>query len=239
MGFAMAGAVVAGSLIAANASSSAASAQENAANSANDTQKEIYDQNRADAMPWHDAGVGALNTLQTQQADLNRSFTTEDLQADPGYAFRMSEGQKAIERSAAARGGLDSGATMKALNNYAQNSASGEFQNAYNRFTNDQTNRFNKLATIAGVGQTANGQMSQSGQNYADQSSANTLAAGNAQAAGTIGQANAINNGIGTGMNSWMNYQMMNRYAPQTTTTGTTGNSVYNPDSNSFSMGGE
>jgi hypothetical protein len=60
-------------------------------------------------------------------------FRAEDLQVDPGYGFRLSEGLKALERSAAARGGLLSGGTGKALTRYGQEMASQEFGNAFNR----------------------------------------------------------------------------------------------------------
>jgi hypothetical protein len=64
-------------------------------------------------------------------------FTAENFQADPGYGFRLSEGLKALERSAAARGGLLSGGTGKALTRFGQDMASQEFQNAYGRAFNE------------------------------------------------------------------------------------------------------
>ena len=64
-------------------------------------------------------------------------FTAENFQADPGYAFRLSEGLKALERSAAARGGLLSGGTGKALTRFGQEMGSQEFQNAYGRAFNE------------------------------------------------------------------------------------------------------
>lgn len=60
-------------------------------------------------------------------------FDPSQVQIDPGYQFRLSEGLKALERSAAARGGLLSGATGKALTRYGQEMGSQEFQNAYGR----------------------------------------------------------------------------------------------------------
>ncbi len=157
-------------------------------------------------------------------------FTMNDFQADPGYQFRLDEGQKALERSAAARGGLMSGATMKALTRYSQGVASDEFQNAYNRFNNDRTNRFNRLASLAGTGQTANNQLAQAGQNYANQVSANNAAMGNAQAASSIASGNAVNNAIGTGMNTWMQYQMMNRAFPQASSSGGSSSAGFQTD---------
>ena len=123
--------------------------------------------------------------------DLTRRFTNEDFVKDPGYDFRMQEGQKALERSAAARGGLQNGGTMKALAEYGQGFASNEYGNAYNRFTNDQSNRFNRLSSIAGMGQNATNANAAAGQNYAGQVSNNIIGNANAQGAAGIAQGNA------------------------------------------------
>ena len=85
----------------------AVNAQTNAANAANDTQRYMDDTTRKDYQPYLDAGKTALG--QMQDPSFNKSFTMADFTADPGYAFRMAEGQKAIERSAAARGSLPLG----------------------------------------------------------------------------------------------------------------------------------
>ena len=68
-------------------------------------------------------------------------FTMEKFQEDPGYAFRMSEGLKALDRTAAARGGLISGSALKAASRYGQDMASQEYQNAFNRY--NQNRAFN------------------------------------------------------------------------------------------------
>lgn len=107
-----------------------------------------------------------------------------DYQADPGYGFRMSEGMKALERSAAARGGLMSGGTGKALQRFGQDLASQEYQNAYNRFRDTQGLRRNALAGVVGYAPTAAGAMTTSGQNFANQ--ANQLAMTNAANQGNL-----------------------------------------------------
>lgn len=71
-------------------------------------------------------------------ASAMRNFGASDFQADPGYAFRLSEGMKALDRTAASRGGLLSGATLKGAQRYGSDLASQEYGNAYNRF---QANR--------------------------------------------------------------------------------------------------
>jgi hypothetical protein len=198
---AIGGSAVAGigsALIQSGAASDAANKQSAAADKANSLQEKMYNQNRADNEPWRQAGIGALSDL--GNADFKRDFTASDFQKDPGYDFRMQEGQKALERSAAARGGLQSGGTLKALSRYGQDYASGEYQNAYNRFNADRDRRFGRLSSLAGVGQNATAQNSAGATNYANQVGSNNIGAANAQAAAGMASANAWGNtlsGIG------------------------------------------
>lgn len=153
---------------------------------------------------------------------LQKKFGMEDFQADPGYQFRLDEGNKGIERSAAARGGQLSGATMKALARFGQDTASNEYQNAYNRFNNDQSTQFNRLSGIAGTGQQQVNALGQAGQNYANsvgnntmntanRIADNTIGVGNARAGSYMATANGINNAIGTGINTWQQQQYLNK----------------------------
>ena len=149
------------------------------------------------------AAAGKNKERSADFGSLANNFTLADYQADPGYAFRLAEGQKALERSAAARGGLYSGRAMKDMNAYAQGQASQEYGNAYNRYQSNQNNQYNRLASIAGVGQTANNALAQSGQNYANQvgnltmtNAANqgnaALVGANARMSGYAGLGNAL-----------------------------------------------
>lgn len=124
-----------------------------------------------------------------------------DFQGDPGYQFRQQEGQAGVENSAASRGMLLSGATLKALSRYNQDYASNEFGNAYNRYNMNQEKRFNRLASVAGIGQNAANTVASAGMNYANNASQNILGAGNATAAGYMGAANAISGGLSQGAN--------------------------------------
>ena len=168
-------------------SDQALSAQQGAVRDSNNTQRYMFDQQRADAQPWRDAGAKALTGL--QDADYQRDFSASDFQQDPGYQFRMDEASKALERSSAARGGLTSGRFMKELMRQNQGMASEEYNNAYNRFNADRDRRFGRLSQIAGVGQTANTQVAQAGQNYANAYSQNVQGGANAVAAQAMGQA--------------------------------------------------
>ena len=100
---------------------------------------------------------------------LLESFDMDKFQADPGYQFRLDEGNKAIERAAAARGQYFDPTTVKALSDYSGNQANQTYDNAYNRFNNDQNSIFNRLAAVSGIGQNANTTMVNSGANYANQ----------------------------------------------------------------------
>ena len=231
----------------AGATRDATAAQQQAQRESIDFQREQAGIARADQQPWRDAGQSALTQL-TQRTgaggDLmhpSRAFSTPfNFQADPGYAFRQSEGAKGVERSAAARGGLLSGATLKAMSRYGQDSASAEYSKAFDRyqveqggqFSRDQTtqtNQFNRLASVAGVGQTAANNTSSAaqtlGQSVGSTISAggNALAskimgAGNARASGYVGQANALTGAIGQGANFYQGQQymkMLNQRQPQ------------------------
>lgn len=196
----------------ANAATEASKTQLQAQREANDLQWKMYDQSRQDAEPWRTAGMGMLSQLSTglqPGGEFNRNFGMADFQADPGYAFRQAEGQKAIDSSAAARGSSLSGATLKALTRYGQDTASGEYQNSYNRWNNDVSNRFNRISNVAGTGQQASQQIAQQGQNTAsniaqgnmntaNQVASNTIGAGNARASGYITAGNSVGNTFGS-----------------------------------------
>jgi len=106
--------------------------------------------------PYQAAGTDALGTLRTLMApggDLTKTFTAADMAAyDPGYAFRMNEASKALQASAAARGGALGGGAAKALANYQQNLASSEYGSAFDRFMAQQKTRFDRLNTLVNMG---------------------------------------------------------------------------------------
>ena len=195
-------AIIGSSLLGSRAASSAASTQAAAADRAADVQREIFERQVELGRPYREAGEQALNKLIPLATEYT-PFGMQQFQADPGYAFRLSEGQKALERSAAARGGLMGGATGKALARFGQEMGSQEYQNAFNRYQAERQARLNPLQSLAGVGQTAAqnlaGQAGQFGSNLAE-----TIGAGaQARASGYMGAANAITGGLG----QYMNYQ--------------------------------
>jgi hypothetical protein len=192
-------AIIGSSLLGSNAASNAASTQANAANRAADLQQKQYEQTRQDQMPWMQAGQRALGKLET--ASDYTPFGMSQFTQDPGYAFRLKEGQRALDASAAARGGLISGNALRAAQGYGQEMGSQEYQNAFNRYQAERQARLGPLQSLAGVGQTTAQQLGAAG-------AANAGAVGNyltggaaAQAAGQVGGANAVTGGLGTYLN--------------------------------------
>ena len=127
---------------------------------------------------------------------LMHNFTNADFVEEPGYQFRLSEGLKGIDRMAAARGGWDSGATLKALDRFNQDYASNEFQNAWNRDQANKTSKYNFLTGTAGGGQNAANTLGSFGANYANNAGELLTGAGNARAASVVGGANAWGNAL-------------------------------------------
>lgn len=118
--------------------------------------KSITQQNQANYQPYIGAGQQALGSLTSATQDpnswLNKTFGQQDLTQDDGYQFRLSQGQDAVNSSLAAKGGLLSGAAVKATTAFNQGMASDEYNNAYQRFTNDRNNRYAQLNNLVGTG---------------------------------------------------------------------------------------
>jgi hypothetical protein len=142
---------------------------------ATDLQKQMFDKQLELQQPWHQAGTNALTKMQSLEPfkyDPNTMFN------DPGYAFRMSEGMNALNRSMASKGLGVSGANVKGALKYGQNLGSQEFGNAYSRALDEYNTRYNRLASLAGVGQTAAGNIGSAASGYG--ANVGNLAMGNA-----------------------------------------------------------
>jgi len=219
MTFWVAGAVVGSALIGGSAAKSAASTQSAAADRAAELQNEQFQQTRQDYAPYREAGYNALANLQRTAGNVPGAFKfgAGDYQADPGYAFRLSEGQKALDRQAAARGGLISGGALKAAQRYGQEMGSQEFGNAYNRaltgYNTDvarENQLYNRQAALSGIGQTATNLVGQAGQNYATNVGNLMTSGAAANAAGQVGMANALTGGLGTYLNYTQGNALLN-----------------------------
>lgn len=188
-------AILGSAVLGAASSRSAAKSQERAAGQAADLQREQFERQMEMQAPWRQAGERALNKL--EGAAEYTPFGMAQFQADPGYGFRFDQGQKALERSAAARGGLISGNTGGALQQFGQGLASQEYQNAFNRYQAERQARLGPLQSLAGVGQTSINALGQAGQSYASGLGEALGAGAQARASGYMGAANAISGGIG------------------------------------------
>jgi hypothetical protein len=290
IGFAIGGSAILGYL----ASSNASKAQSQSAGEATQAQRDISDQQTALQReqylkqlelnePFRQAGLTGQNMLLAQlqggpyasakfagvpgydPASAMKNFGASDFQADPGYAFRLSEGMKALDRTAAARGGLLSGATLKGAQRYGSDLASQEYQNAFNRyqanralqaqeygnaFNRFQTERTNTLAplqSLAGVGQSATQQAQQASQNYAtgtantlgnygNAAASNIIGTGNARASGYVGGANAVSSSLGQGLNFYQNQNLVNQLQANNLRNQYGASNVYTPTGNTGSM---
>lgn len=200
-------------------------------------QQKMYDANVARMAPFVAPGAGALAQLQSGMepgGQFMRKFNeTGDFTQDPSYQWRLQQGQKALQASAAAKGTLMTGQGLADISNYAQNAASQEYQAAYGRYQDQQNTLFNRLNTLAGNSQNAAAGLGSMGtqvasnmgnvamQGAAAQNQAmlgGAAASGNyltsaaaAQAAGKVGQANAWSNAAGQGINTWMSLQYLNK----------------------------
>jgi hypothetical protein len=216
-----AGASLIGGVMSSNAANKAASTQAASADKATALQREQWQKNLELQKPFYEAGVTGQNALMdylglsgnTSAANYGQGmkpFTPGDLTNEPGYQFRLSQGLKALDQTAAARGGLLSGNALRGAEQFGQGLASDEYQNAYNRYWNTRNQTLNPLQSLLGQGQTTANQLGSAGQNYATNAGNNMMAAGNARASGYVGGANALNQALGSAANSYGNYSMMN-----------------------------
>ena len=213
MTFWVAGAVVGSAVIGANASSKAAKAQAGAASEASNLEREMFERNVELNAPFREAGITALNKLVPLATEYT-PFGMAQFQQDPGYAFRMSEGMKALEGSAAARGGLLSGNTLRGVQRFGQDLASQEYQNAFNRYGIERERRLNPLQSLAGVGQTTSQQLGAAGTQMAGNVGNLMTGGAAARASGYVGGANALTGALSTGLNYYQGQQMMNALRP-------------------------
>jgi hypothetical protein len=153
---------------------------------------------------------------------------------DPGYQFRLQTGMDAVDRQAAARGGLLTGGQLKAQQDYSQGLASTEYNNAwtramnefeqrYNIFNTGQTNTVNRLAALSGIGQTSANSFAMLGANEANtnaaisQNSANAISqqvnnAAAARASGYAASANAFGNAFSSLPSGLTNLYLASQY---------------------------
>jgi PPE-repeat protein len=188
----------------------AAQAQTQAADESARVQREIFERQTELQEPFRQAGISSQNELMrllgiggdATAADygmLTRGFTPEQMQMDPGYAFRLAEGEKALERMQASRGQLLGGGAIRAGTRYGQEMGSQEYMNAFNRAQAQLGTRLGTLGSLYGAGQAAAQQVAgQAGQMGANVGNL-LMQGGQARASGYLGQANALSQALGQG----------------------------------------
>lgn len=198
---------IAGGILGSDGAKGANQSQQNATNEASALNREIYYDQKATNAPLLANTLSAQNRL-VQLLGLNGNqgtntqfqFDANDLYNDPSYQWRLGQGQQALERSAAARGGLNSGAALKALTRYGQDYASTEYGNAYNRaqgtFNSNLNNLLNPLQSLAGQAQSAANSQNTFAGNYGNANANLISAQGNANAAAQIAGANSMGNSL-------------------------------------------
>jgi hypothetical protein len=218
-----AGASLLGGAAAARGASQAADTQAAAADRRAALQKEMFDLQMKGQEPFRQAGLTGQNRLMellglggdtgaAGYGKYGRDFSMADYQADPGYAFRLGEGQKALDRQAAARGGLISGGALKAATRYGQDMGSQEYQNAFNRYQTSRANQLQPLGNLMSSGQAAASNQGTAAGNYGTNAGQAYMAGGQAMGAGQLGVGNTINNMLGTAASAYQNQQNFNDF---------------------------
>jgi hypothetical protein len=184
-----------GGVLEANAAEQAAETQSQAAQNALALQREMFEYQKGLLEPYRTAGTKALDRLSGAMGLGGPGSQQQMLEMDPGYGFRLGEGLKALERLQASRGNFLSGGALKAGQRFAQDTASQEYGNAYNR-----------LANIAGLGQTAGTQMGGAAAGFGTSAGNIMGQEANALAAGRMGRASAYTGAIGGALGSYQNY---------------------------------
>lgn len=199
-------------------------------------QQNTFDRIQSNNAPWMQAGqnaVGQMGQMAGPGGSMSHAFNNTDLQSNlaPNYQFGLNTGLQETQNAANAQGGLG-GNEMLALNNYSQNYAGNAYQNAFNNYQTSQNNIFNRLGSIASLGQNAASNTGNTGAQISGGMANSAVGIGQAQAAGTIGQANAISNGIG-GAAMWgamPSLTATNNTSTPTTNPTSLGTGFYNPN---------
>ena len=235
-----AGAGLIGGTLQSNAATEAARIQAAAADRAIAAQQKTFETINAQQAPYRASGYNALNNIasltsgQMPQYDANgniirdangnpvmatgsgylqRQFNAEDLKSGlaPNYDFMLQQGQMANQRAANMGGGAIGGNALQGLNRFTQDYAGNAYQNAFTNFQNQRSNIYNTLASIAGIGQTGQSATNTAAANATNAATQLGVGAAGAQAAGTVGSANAYTNAINNATNNYTLASLLNQ----------------------------
>jgi hypothetical protein len=181
---------VIGSAISGRATRKAAQEQRAATSEAIAEQQRQYDQTRADFAPYRETGANALQRL---YGTMDQAVTPEMVMQDPGYQFGMDQGMQALQRAQSRMGGRVSGQALKAASRFGTNYGASGYNAAYQR----RQDTLNRLASLAGIGQTATGSSAMAGAGSANSISNLISGQGNASAAARMAQGSIWGNAFG------------------------------------------
>ena len=229
----VAAATIGSSIIGANAAQSAANTQAQGQEAAAQVQQNMFNTLNAQQAPYRATGYNALNTIGslgsgtyntvdangnvtgtgTGSGYLTNQFNNADLnsQLAPNYQFQLQQGQIANLRAANLGGGAVGGNALQGLDTFTQNYAGNAYQQAFNNYQSQRSNIYNTLASMAGLGQTANSQGVASGTNAVNAIGSAVGNAASAQAAGTVGTANALSSGLTGTANAYYLNNLLNQ----------------------------
>lgn len=208
---AVAGSNVVSGVLGSKASKKAAEQSAQAMLQAAQIQQAMFEQQRRDLAPYRESGYTALRDIDVRKPLFTAQFGPEQMAQylDPSMEFRRKLGEQTTSRMLNVGSGALSGNTLRGLEEFGQNLASTEYANAFNRFQNERTNIYNTLANIAGMGQNAVNTGVQASQQTAANLGQLAVGQGQAQAAGTVGSANALGGAIqGVGNMYYLNQLM-------------------------------
>ena len=211
---AVAGGAIIGGALSAQGSKSAANIQAGAANQATQAQLGMFQQTQTNLAPYMQEGQIGLNQINQMMPQFTQPFTLDQFQTSPAYQFNLQQGQQAIDKAAASRNMYYAPQTLQDLGKYQQGLASNEFQNAFGNYQTNLNNIWSRLYGLTGTGANAAANLGGFGTTVGGQIGSNITGAGNAQAAGTVGQANAVQNALGQGMNAYFMNQLLTQQDP-------------------------
>jgi hypothetical protein len=195
----------------ADAASNAANLQYQGTQEAARQQREMFDILNKQQAPYREAGYGALSKINEMLPQFTRQFTAADLNANlaPNYEFMRQQGLGATAQNANVASPGSNVDLAKTI--FAENYAKSGYQDALNNYRNQQTDIFNRLSGIAGIGQTAQGQAQNLGSSTGTNLANLTTGGANALAGGQVGAANAYAGGMQNVGNAGFLYSMLNR----------------------------
>lgn len=183
----------------------AANAQEHAADNASNTQMAMFNADKAILQPYVAGGEQGLNMLTSRIGDLTTPINMDEttLRNTPGYQFNLTQGLKATQNSAAARGLGVSGAALKGAAGYATGLADSTYQNQFNNANTNQSNAYNRLMGLTQIGQASAAGVGSAGIATGNSIASNTIGAGNAAAAADMAGAAGITSAGNSAANAY------------------------------------